>query len=226
MKELLNRFTCGDAIEILDNIPSQTIDLVVTDPPYGDNTGYGRYKRTIQGNAHPLVGLTALSMCYTLLKRNACAYMFLDMKHVPITRLFFEQYTDFRIRDILVWNKERIGMGYGFRKQHELIIVLEKGKPVYRDLGMSNVLTIPRVNTQEHPHKKPVELIEKLIVQSSDVGDIVIDPFIGSGTTAIAACRLGRNFIGVEADAAFAELATTNINKVMTSIEKCEIWNT
>ena len=223
MKELLNRVTCGDAIEILDDIESQSVDLVVTDPPYGDNMGYGRYKRTIQGNAHPLVGLTALFKCYPLLKRNACAYMFLDMKHVPITRLFFEQYTDYRIRDILVWNKAYIGMGYGFRKQHELIIVLEKGKPVYRDLGMSNVLTIPRVNTQEHPHKKPVELIEKLIIQSSNEGDIVLDPFLGSGTTALAACRLGRSFIAIEADKAFAEIATGNINKVKTGFEKCQI---
>jgi DNA modification methylase len=223
VKELLNRVTRGDAIEILDDIPSQTIDLVVTDPPYGDNMGYGRYKRTIQGNAHPLVGLTALAKCYTLLKRNACAYMFLDMKHVPITRLFFEQYTDFRIRDILVWNKGHMGMGHGFRKQHELIIVLEKGKPVYRNLGMPNVLTIPRVDTHDHPHKKPVELIEKLILQSSDKGHIVLDPFLGSGTTAIAAYHLGRNFVGLEADTAFAEIAMTNVNKAMCALEPCQI---
>src|SRR6202165_2960019 len=101
----------------------ESVHLVVTDPPYGDNTGYGRNDRTIKGNSSPLVGLIALQECYRTLKRNSNAYMFLDIKHLPIVRLFFEQYTSFSIRDFVVWDKVNMGMGYGFRKQHEFIAV-------------------------------------------------------------------------------------------------------
>jgi DNA modification methylase len=204
----------GDCIEILKTLPDESMDLVVTDPPYGDNIAYGRNNRTIKGNSSPLVGLIALQECYRVLKRNSNAYMFLDIKHLPIVRLFFEQYTHYSIRDFVVWDKVNMGMGYGFRKRHELIAVLEKGKPAYNSLGLANVINLKRVNSEEHRHKKPVELMEALILQSSEPGDIVLDPFVGAGTTCLAAKKVGRKFIGIELDDAYWDLAATRINEI------------
>ena len=65
--------------------------------------------------------------------------------------------------------------------------------------------------TEEHPHKKPVELLQKLILQSTDHGDVVLDPFLGSGTTAVAAKLLGRHCIGIEREPAYVELARARV---------------
>lgn len=206
-----NTIIRGDCLEVLKTVPDESVHLVVTDPLYGNNTGYGRHNRTIKGNSNPLIGLMALQECYRILKRNSNAYMFLDIKHLPIVRLFIEQYTAYCIRDFVIWDKVNMGMGHGFRKRHELIAVLEKGKPVYNNLGVANVLNIKQINTEEHPHKKPVELIETLIQQSSQPGDTVLDPFAGSGTTCHAAKNLGRNFVGIELDDAYCDLASARI---------------
>jgi len=203
----------GDCMEVLKTVPDESVHLVVTDPPYGDNTGYGRNNRTIKGNSSPSIGLNAIQECYRTLKRNSTAYMFLDIKHLPIVRLFIEQYTPFSIRDFVVWDKVNMGMGWGFRKRHELIAVLEKGKPTYNNLGIANVLNVKRVNAEEHPHKKPVELIETLILQSSRTGETVLDPFVGAGTTCLAAQNLGRKFVGIELDKTYFHLAKARIQE-------------
>jgi len=206
-----NTIIRGDCIEVLKGIPDASVELVVTDPPYGDNATYGRYCRTIKGNSSPLLGLMALHECYRILKKNSNAYMFLDVKHLPIVRLFFEQYTSYSIRDFLVWDKMHMGMGNGFRKRHELIAVLEKGKPEYISRSLANVLNVTRVNTKDHPHKKPVELIEKLILHSSQPGDLILDRFAGSGTACVAAKNLGREFLGIELDETYHAVADARI---------------
>ena len=149
-----------------------------------------------------------------MLKKNSNAYFFLDIKHLPIIRQFVEQYTRYDLKDWIVWDKVNMGMGYGFRKQHELILVLEKGKPKYRNMGLPNLLNEKRVISKQHVHQKPVRLVKQLIEQSSDVGDIVLDPFAGSGTTCLAAEQLGRNWIGIELEAAYAEIARTRLKQL------------
>ncbi len=202
----------GDCIEELGKLADESIDLLLTDPPYGDNMAYGyAQKRTIVNNEDPLFGLLALRLCYRLLKRNSTAYFFVGVKHLPLIDEYITRYTRYRVRDVVVWDKVAIGLGYGFRKQHEMILVLEKGSPRYRDLGMGNVLQVKRINTEDHPHKKPVELLQKLILQSSDWGDVVLDPFLGSGTTAVAAKLLGRRCIGIEKEAAYVQIAEARI---------------
>jgi site-specific DNA-methyltransferase (adenine-specific) len=89
------------------------------------------------------------------------------------------------------------GRGHGFRRQYECILVLEKSKPRYRNHGLTNVLRFQRVRAIQHPHEKPVELIETFIRQSSDERGVVLDPFLGSGTTAVAARQLNRDYVGI-----------------------------
>lgn len=203
----MNRIILGDCITELRQLPSNSVDLLCTDPPYGDGIGYGRFNRTIVNNPHPLVGLMAVAESYRLLKRNRAAYVFLGMKHLPITRQFVESYTDFRVRDFLIWDKQHIGMGTAFRFRYEVIAVLEKGHPRYRSRSFANVINVARVPTPEHPHTKPVPLIEQLITHSTDKGDVVLDPFLGSGTTAVAARASGRRFIGIECMPRYVQVA-------------------
>ena len=201
----------GDCLQVLKGLPSLSVDSVITDPPYGNNAPYGLNKRTIVNDESPLTGLFALHECFRLLKANTTSYFFLDIKHLPIIRLYVDSYTSFRIRDWIVWNKVHMGMGFGFRKQHELILVLEKGKPRYNNLGLANVLSIARINTDDHPHKKPIDLLAILIRQSTNKDDVVLDPFMGSGSTGVACLLEGRRFIGIERDADYVKLAEERI---------------
>lgn len=192
----------GDCLAELAKLPDESVHLLLTDPPYGDDTAYGMSKRAIANNESPLVGLYALHLAYRVLKPDAVAYFFLDIKHYPFIAVFIETYTRYRVRSVIVWNKMRVGMGFGIRPQHELIFALEKGKPHYKDLGFPNVLSYPRTDCAHHIHQKPVELLERLIEQTTYPGHTVLDPFMGSGSTAVACQRLARHFIGIELDAA------------------------
>lgn len=203
----------GDAIAQLCRLPSNSVDVIVTDPPYGDNAGYGQSNRTIASNEHPLVGLRALFECWRVARKNSSTYFFLGAAHVGFVRTFVEQYTPYRIKDLLVWDKRHIALGHGFRRRYELIFVLEKGKPAYRNRGLPNVLSFARIPTPEHPHKKPVELLSALIAHSSDPGDVVLDPFMGSGSTGVAAKRLSRRFIGIELSETYFRIAQERIAK-------------
>jgi site-specific DNA-methyltransferase (adenine-specific) len=89
---------------------------------------------------------------------------------------------------------------------------LEKGKPAYRSRGFANVLTHTRALTnREHPHKKPVEILLPLIEHTTAPNDLVVDPFAGSGSTGVAAVRLGRDFIGIECAYKYVQVARARL---------------
>jgi DNA modification methylase len=203
----LDRIIRGDASRILPLLPPSSVDLIVTDPPYGDNVSYGPQNIRIAGNEHPLLALSVMSLSYRLLKRDRTAYMFCSMRHLDFVRGFFTRYTSFRVREVLIWDKVTMNVGPAFRKQYECILALEKGRPPYRNPRMLNLISVRRVRGSRHPHAKPVELIKLLINHSSDEGAVVLDPFLGTGTTAVAARELGRRFIGIELDDNYCRVA-------------------
>jgi site-specific DNA-methyltransferase (adenine-specific) len=210
----LDQIICGDALHVLRQLPKKSIDLVVTDPPYGDNIPYGIHNRTIAGNEHPLIALSVMHEAYRVLKANTSAYMFCGSRHLGFLRSFFQNYTKYGIRDVVIWDKMMRGRGHGFRRQYECILVLEKGKPRYRSPGLSNVLRFQQARAIRHPHEKPVELIETLIEQSSDERGVILDPFVGSGTTVVAAQRLNRHYVGVELDRSYYAVAERRLQQI------------
>ena len=95
----------------------------------------------------------------------------------------------------LVWDKRSIGMGYHYRARYEFVMFFEKGKRRLHDLGIADVLEVPRIRGG-YPAEKPSALSQILIGQSSVEGDLVVDPFMGSGSVGVAALELGRRFMG------------------------------
>jgi len=95
----------------------------------------------------------------------------------------------------VVWDKCKIGMGYHYRARYEFILFFEKGKRKLNDLGIPDILAVPRIH-KGYPAEKPTELLEMLIKQSSQIDDVVCDPFMGSGSAGVAALKQGRRFIG------------------------------
>jgi hypothetical protein len=104
-------------------------------------------------------------------------------------------------------------MGYHYRARYEFILFFEKGKRRLNDLGISDVLSVPRVHGG-YPAEKPVGVSEILIGQSSQPGDTVADPFMGSGSVGVAALKAGRRFLGNDLNPEAVRLAATRLREL------------
>jgi len=204
-----HRIIIGDSTS-MDEVEDNSIDLVITDPPYGIEFR-SHHSKTERGKAvaHPITAdwvkafYVLKDVCRELEKKvkDPCdLYFFTRWDVYPRTLEVVSRY--FTPKNLLVWDKEDCGMGdleanWGFG--HELIIYCKVGRrPLKR--RMPNIIRFKKVppNTLVHPTEKPLGLFELLIKQSSNEGDTVLDPFLGSGTTTKACFRLGRNSIGYE----------------------------
>lgn len=198
--------TKQDAVSFLQSLTTESVDLVITDPPYeslekhraiGTTTRLKNSKASsnewfkIFPNARFAELFTEL---HRVLKRNTHLYFFCDPETAFIAKPIGEA-AGFKFWKPLIWDKKRIGMGYHYRSRYEMILFFEKGKRKLLDLGTADVLEEPRV-VNGYPAEKPVRLSEILIGQSTVTGDTVIDPFMGSGSVGVAAVSMKRNFLG------------------------------
>ena len=205
----INKIINADCISYIKTLPNNCIDLIVTDPPYGDNVAYGTTGKTIINNENPLINCTALIEMYRALKRNRSLYIFTNWKHYPFLTEFILRYTKFKIRHLVIWKKHNFGLGWAFRHQYEMILVLEKGKPKYNLKNFSDIQDAKHINHNQltHPHEKPLDLLSKIIEHSSKESDLVLDPFCGSGSVCIACKQNNRRWIGIELDKKYANMA-------------------
>ena len=195
-----------DAVTFLRTLPDASVDLLVTDPPYESlekHRARGTTTRLTHSKAssndwfdifpnHRFPELFAEA--HRVLARNAHFYLFCDATTMFVAKPLGEA-AGFRFWKPLVWDKRKIGMGYHYRARYELILFFEKGKRKLNDLGVPDILEAPRV-WRGYPTEKPVSLAETLITQSTNPGDLVVDPFMGSASTGVAAARHQRHFLG------------------------------
>lgn len=198
----------NDAIAWLRAQPDASVDLVVTDPAYeslekhraiGTTTRLKHSKASSNDwfRVFPNARFADLfGELYRVLKRNAHCYVFCDQETMFVAKPIAEA-AGFRFWKPIIWDKCTIGMGYHYRAQYECILFFEKGKRRLNNLGVADVLSEPRIRNG-YPTEKPVALGSILIEQSSSLGDLVADPFMGSGAFGVAAVKLGRNFIGTD----------------------------
>lgn len=215
-----------DAIEWLKSLPTESVDLVITDPPYESLEKHRKIGTTTRlkqsaGSSNQWFDIlpnkefpALLTEVYRVLKNNSHFYLFCDQETMFIIKPIAEL-VGFKFWKPLVWDKCAIGMGYHYRARYEFILFFEKGKRKLNDLAMPDVLQEKRV-WRSYPTEKPVPLIEKLIQQSSVEGDLVIDPFFGSGATLVAATNLNREAAGADISTSAHEFA----RKRITSSEK------
>ncbi|HTA89282.1 MAG TPA: site-specific DNA-methyltransferase [Polyangiaceae bacterium] len=204
-----------DAVAWLRTLASESVDLLITDPPYESLEKHRAIGTTTRlkvsaasSNAWFAVFPNArfaelFSEVERVLKKNAHFYLMCDPETAFIAKPIAES-AGFKFWKPLVWDKCTIGMGYHYRARYEFVLFFEKGKRKLNDLGIADVLRAPRVRGG-YPAEKPVQLSETLILQSSSAGDIVADPFMGSGSVGVAALKLSRRFLGNDvSDAALA----------------------
>lgn len=200
--------TASDAVDWLASLPEASVDLLITDPPYeslekhraiGTTTRLKHSKASSNDwfSIFPNSRFPELFLqFYRVLKKNAHLYLFCDAETMFVAKPAGEQ-VGFRFWKPLIWDKKKIGMGYHYRARYELILFFEKGKRKLNDLGIPDIIEADRVRNG-YPAEKPVEVSEVLVSQSSEPGQVVCDPFMGSGSAGVAAIRQGRHFWGCD----------------------------
>ena len=201
-----------DCLERMKRLPDESIDLVITDPPYGTKTNSRKSFMVGEfSNVMPLV----LPELYRLLKSDGAFYCFTSWTVMSDWLLRYQQY--FKLQNIIVWNKEKHSGCYSSQSWQftwEGIFFGIKGKrPIYD--YMPDV-----INSNEKGRRrgmqKPVDIIEKLLKASSQKGDLILDPFMGSGTTAVACKRLNRRYIGFEISKEYCKIAEARLEAEKT----------
>ena len=195
-----------DAVDWLRDLAAESVDLVITDPAYeslekhravGTTTRLKHSKASSNDwfNIFPNARFGELfAEVYRVLKPDTHFYLLCDSETMFVAKPEAEK-AGFKFWKPLVWDKRTIGMGYHYRARYELILFFEKGKRRLNDLGIADIIEVPRIRGG-YPAEKPVEVAAVLINQSSQPGEVVVDPFMGSGSVGVAAVRLGRRFIG------------------------------
>ncbi len=239
---------CGDSAELLRLLPDACVDLIVTDPPHGHNHNDGdvianREKalgvrataeqaapRPIANDgeeADPLFQ-TVMAQSRRLLRSGGCCCCCCggggpDPQFARWS-LWMDEHLDFK--QMVVWDKGPMGMGWHYRRSYECVLVATKpggackwydqsGKveniirPGHRVLGSSVRKIIPRAD--DHPTPKPWQLAAEFVRLHSQAGDLVLDPFAGHGWVGEACVRMGRRYLGIEIDAGFVDAARAKI---------------
>jgi len=200
------QLTRGDAVTWLRTLPNESIDLVVTDPPYESlekHRAIGTTTRLKHSKASsndwfeifPNARFGELfAEIYRVLKKNSHFYLYCDPETMFVAKPLAEA-AGFKFWKQIIWDKVQIGMGYHYRARYECILFFEKGKRKLNDLGVADIITCPRIRGG-YPAEKPPQVTTVLLEQSTQPGELVIDPFMGSGSSGVAAVGIGRNFMG------------------------------
>jgi site-specific DNA-methyltransferase (adenine-specific) len=204
-RKFINRVVNGDCLAVLQQLPCQSVDFVFTDPPY-----LSRYRdrsgRTVTNDDRDPWLIPAFAEIYRVLKPDRFCVSFYGWSNVDS---FFTAWRRAGFRPVghLVWPKRYASAERFVGYAHEQAYLLVKGNPPQPAERMRDVLAWHYTGNRLHPTQKPVPSLKPVIEAFSRNGDIVLDPFCGSGSTLLAAKILGRRYIGIELDIQYATLA-------------------
>lgn len=187
----------GDSIELMKDIPDHSIDLILTDPPWG----YDNLKQfAVQPINYSLVSETDFQKCltdmYRVLKNGSHAYFFTSNlrlnTHIPML-----ESVGFKYHQILVVPTDSMKLGYGWRHAFlPIIFVSKNGTATCNQHNKCNLFHSEKFDALN----KPPNVIRSIIQMSSDLDNLILDPFMGSGIIGLMSAQMGRNFIGMEID--------------------------
>ena len=258
MEKYLNKIIHGDCIEVMQQIPSDSIDVTFADPPFNLKKKYGTYKDEKKTNDY-------LSWCkqwilemVRITKPSGSIFLHNIPKWLTYYAEFLNEVADFR--HWIAWNAPTAPMGKTLQPSHYGILFYAKNQHenkfyeiryphkrcrkcgyLLKDYGGKKKILHPfgplvsdiwsdihriRHNKHRDPHpcQLPVHLLERLILMSSDEGDLVLDPFMGTGTTAVAAKRLGRNVIGIDIDPQYVQITQKKLSQESENSKIGDVW--
>ena len=215
---------CGDALTELQKMDAESIDLIVTDPPYNLNKDYGNNSDSLEFDDYLSFTRAWLSEAKRILSKDGAIYVFMGMRYISYVYTILEKELGFSFNSWITWYyTQGIGKTKGFSPRHDDILYFTKSPKSYvfnlddvrvpqkfyrsinnmRGANPGNVWEFSHMhycnkNRKSHPTQKPEGLFERMIMASSQEGDTVLDPFVGSGTLLRVCQQTNRNGIGID----------------------------
>lgn len=227
----------NDSIKVLQELLDSgvKVDCIITDPPYRTISG-GRNDKLSQerwwGSVldkndgkifehNDIDHEKWLKLCYDILRDDAQIYIMTNLLNLFELKELAEK-VGFKLHNLLIWEKNNSTPNKWYMKNCEYTLFMRKGKafPIY-NMGSKTVHQFDNIlGTKIHPTQKPVDLMEYYLLNSSKEGETVMDPFMGSGTTGVAAVKNFRNFIGIEIDKTYFDTAVSRIRTVAQEVKQ------
>jgi site-specific DNA-methyltransferase (adenine-specific) len=207
-----NQVLHGDCIEVMREMPANSVDFVLTDPPYLVNYR-DRDGRSIQNDANADWLKPAMKEAYRVLKQDRVAVMFYGWTKVDE---FFAAWKDAGFQPVghIVFRKTYTSKSRFLSYQHEQAYLLAKGRPPLPKQPLADVMDMPYSGNKLHPTQKPVAALAPLVRSFTLPDELVLDPFAGSASSCAAALLTGRRYIGIEMDDAYYLQASQRLARV------------
>lgn len=214
LEQVLDTIVIGDAVPILTALPDTCVDFVLTDPPYIVRYA-SRDGRTVANDDTTDWLLPVYTELFRVLKPDSLCVSFYGWHRIDLFLAAWKT-AGFSPVGHIVWAKKYASKAGFVNYTHESAFVLAKGKPPKPANPIDDVLPWKYSGNKLHPTQKPVMALSPLIRSFTEPGDIVLDPFCGSGSTAVAAQLYDRHFVGIELEAAYGSIAAQRLEAVRT----------
>lgn len=245
--EVKDKLIIGDTLDVLSRLPAKSVDLVCTDPPYNIGKDFGATFDKKDRIEQDRFTDKWLKECRRILKNTGSIYIFMGTKYIARLYLKLEE-LGFLFNSWITWHyTQGIGKKRGFSPRHEDVLYFTKSKNFTFNL---DDIRIPqkyhrRINNmkganpgdvwefshvhfhmdvrEEHPTQKPEGIIERIIRTSSNEGDMVLDPFLGSGTTVRVAKIMNRHYIGIDINPDYVAIARDRLTKEFKGFDTVDV---
>ncbi|MDW2923613.1 site-specific DNA-methyltransferase [Mesomycoplasma ovipneumoniae] len=239
------KIICGNAIEELKKIESKSINLIVTDPPYNLNKDYGNNKDNLEFEEYLEFSRQWLTEAKRVLKDDGTIYIFMGMRYISYIYSILEKELNMHFNSWITWfYTQGVGKTKGFSPRHDDILMFTKHKSKFtfnlddirvpqkfyrsinnmRGSNPGNVWQFSHMhycnkNRKKHPTQKPEALYERMILASSNENNIVLDPFVGSGTMLRVCQQTNRRGIGIEINEEYVQMCKERLEEDFTGFD-------
>ncbi len=242
-----NRLICGDAIEEMSRFADSSIDLIIADPPYNLGKDYGNNKDLRAWHEYEVFTRNWLEHAVRLLKPSGSIYIFMGVRFISKLFTILEDDFDLQFNGWIVWHyTQGMGRKKGFSPRHEDILFFTKSQQFtfnldsvrvpqkyYRernnmaganpgDVWQFSHVHYCSAEREEHPTQKPEAIMERIIEASSNRNDLVLDPFVGSGTTCRVADVLKRKWVGIDINPEYIAMSQKRINATFDGFDSID----
>jgi site-specific DNA-methyltransferase (adenine-specific) len=231
-----NTLLCGDAVAEMSRFPDGCVDLIVADPPYNLGKHFGNNRDRKNWDEYERFTRDWLGQAVRLLRPGSAIYVFMGVRFIARLFLLLEEELGLSFNSWITWHyTQGMGRKAGFSPRHEDILFFTKGEghtfnldavrvpqKYYRqrnnmaganpgDVWQFSHVHYCSAEREQHPTQKPEALLERILLASSNPGDLVLDPFVGSGTSCRVADALGRRWIGIDVNPAYIKMSKQRI---------------
>lgn len=258
MEHLINQIIHGDCLEVMRQIPSDSVDITFADPPFNLKKKYNTYEDHRDEDAYLDWCREWLFEMVRITKPSGSIFVHNIPKWLTYYAGFLNEFATFR--HWIAWDAPTAPMGKTLQPSHYGILFYAKNPKenkfyeiryphkrcrkcgyLLKDYGGKKKILHPfgplvsdtwsdihrirhNKHRDAHPCQLPVHLLERLILMSTDEGDVILDPFIGTGTTAVAAARLGRNVIGIDVDSEYVDITRRKFAQEASHPKIGDVW--